>query len=54
MWFLLLSSSTLFGQETLQRLQTAKNPTLMQTTEIDIVRFFNEHVKCSQFRYSTW
>ena len=27
-----------------------KNPSLMQTTEIDIVRFFNEHVKYSQFR----
>ena len=47
MWFHLLSSSTLFGQESLQRLQTAKNPTLLQTTEIDIIRFFNEHVKCS-------
>ena len=31
-----------------------KNPTLMQTTEIDIVRFFNEHVKYSQFKYRTW
>ena len=34
------------------KLQT--NPSLMQTTEIDIVRFFNEHVKYSQFRYRTW
>ena len=31
-----------------------KNPTLMQTTEIDIVRFFNEHVEYSQFKYRTW
>ena len=30
-----------------------KNPSL-QTTEIDIVRFFNEHVKYSHFRYRTW
>ena len=31
-----------------------KNPTLMQTTEIDTLCFFNEHVEYSQFKYRTW
>ena len=31
-----------------------KYPTLMQTTEIDLVRFFNEHVKYTQSKHRTW
>ena len=54
LWSVLLVYSTLFDQETLQRQQTAKNPTLMKTFEIDIVRFLNEHVKYSQFKYRSW
>ena len=31
-----------------------KNPTLMQTTEIDLVHFVNEHVKNSKYKNRNW
>ena len=52
LWSLLFILGSLPGQKTFRRLQTAKkNHLLMQTTELDVVRFSNEHVNTAHFKY---
>ena len=51
MWSLLFVSSTLFGQKPFNIYKLNQNHLLMQTTEIDVVLFFNENAENLAFGY---